>query len=138
MKICFPIEKNDGLHSAISGHFGSAPLLVVVDTTTQQLVELESAHGQPAGRARLSQLLNGQVDALIVSSIGRGAYSKLQAAGVKIYRAAGATIADNLLCLAEQRLPELDAEQLCSHGQGAAHGHGKGHAHGQGLGCGGH
>ena len=137
MKLCFPVEKNDGLQSKVAGHFGSAPLLLVVDTQTQELVELkQSGQAQQPGRARLAQLLAGQPDALVASSIGQGAHSKLLAAGVKIYLAAGATISDNLLCLADRRLTELDAKRLCLHGHGAGHGHAKGHSHGHGAGQG--
>lgn len=139
MKLCFPVEKNEGLQSKIAGHFGSAPLLLVVDTESQEISELErSAEARQPGRARLAQLLEGQsLDALVLTSLGKGAFNRLQSAGVKVYRAGGATISDNLLCLADQRLTEMTAEQLCSHGQ---HGAGKGqrHGHGAGHGCGCH
>lgn len=141
MKFCFPVEKNEGLQSKISGHFGSAPLLLVVDTETQELVEMKrSGQADQPGRNRLAQLLAGPaLDALVVTSMGQGAQSRLKSAGVKIYLAAGVTINDNLLCMADQRLAELNANQVCSHGQhGAGHGHHKQHGHGAGHGCGCH
>ena len=32
MKVCFAVEINHGIESAIYGHFGSAPHFVMVDT----------------------------------------------------------------------------------------------------------
>ena len=32
MKVCFPVEKNEGINSVVYGHFGSAPAFVMVDT----------------------------------------------------------------------------------------------------------
>jgi len=36
MKICFPVEENKGLESAVYGHFGSAPGFVTFDTETEE------------------------------------------------------------------------------------------------------
>lgn len=141
MKLCFPVKENQGLQSQVFGHFGSAPLLLVVDTENQEIKELTrtSPADQP-GRARLAQLLSGEsVDALVVGSIGRGAFGRLQGAGVKVYQAAGATIADNLLCLADKRLKNVDGAELCTHGrQGVDGKRHHGHAHGGDHGCGCH
>lgn len=136
MRLCFPVNENAGLQSEVFGHFGSAPLLLVVDTESQEVKEItRSEQAEQAGRARLLQLLSGEpLDALVVSSIGQGAFSRLQAAGVKVYRATGATISNNLLCLADNRLQEFDGAGLCSHN----HGHGHRHAHAAGHGCGCH
>ena len=129
MKLCFPVNKNEGLQSQIFGHFGSAPLLLVVDTENQEIIELRrSAHAEQSGRTCMGQLLGeGPIDALVVSAIGRGAFSRVQASGIKVYQALGSTIADNLLCLTDQRLKEFDGSGLCSHGQSGhqhrQHGH---------------
>jgi len=133
MKLCFPVEKNQGLDSQVCGHFGSAPLLLVIDTETQELTELERyGDSEQLGRARLGQLLAGQtIDAIVVSGLGQGAQAKLQAAGVKIYQANGATINENLLRLAGQQLQEFTPSQSCSHGHHGAHQHGAG----SGCGC---
>lgn len=136
MKLCFPVQENNGLQSQVSRHFGSAPLLLVVDTESREISELKrSAHAEQPGSARLAQLLAGEpIDAMVVSSIGPGAISRLQAAGLKVYQTAGATISDNLLCLDDKRLKEFDAAGLCSQGQ-HGHGHERGHQHRAGHGC---
>ncbi|HUJ89987.1 MAG TPA: NifB/NifX family molybdenum-iron cluster-binding protein, partial [Syntrophorhabdales bacterium] len=35
MKICFAVEKDEGMSSAVYGHFGSAPVFVMVDTDSE-------------------------------------------------------------------------------------------------------
>ena len=32
MKICFPVEKDEGIESQVYNHFGSAPVFIMVDT----------------------------------------------------------------------------------------------------------
>lgn len=126
MKICFPVASNEGLESPVFGHFGSAPLFLVVDTDTAGVAEvgnqdLHHAHGQCSP---LRALGAATVDAVAVAGIGGGALNGLLAAGLTVYRAEGATIADNLALLAHQELAELRPEQSCG-----GHGHGHGCSH---------
>lgn len=127
MKLCFPVNKNEGLESLLFNHFGSAPLFLLVDTETQQVSELpnrQSGLGHGAcGQSRT--LAEKQVDALVLSGIGRGALSKLVAAGIEVYRAEGATVSDNLLYLADQRLQKLEMDAACG---GHQHQHASGHS----------
>ncbi len=37
MKICFPVQENEGLGSRVYNHFGSAPMFIVVDTETDNV-----------------------------------------------------------------------------------------------------
>ena len=32
MKVCFPVQKDEGIESQVYNHFGSAPVFIVVDT----------------------------------------------------------------------------------------------------------
>jgi len=127
MKLCFPVSKNDGLASQIFNHFGSAPLFLLVDTETQRIQELanrQQGHGH-GGCSQHQAMTAAKVDALILSGIGRGALSKLTAAGIKIYQAQGATISDNILCLIDGRLSQMTAEVSCA---GHSHQHGTEHS----------
>ena len=36
MKVCFPVQQDEGLASSVYSHFGSAPLFIVVDTDTNE------------------------------------------------------------------------------------------------------
>lgn len=127
MKICFPVPHDEGLESKVYGHFGSAPLFVVVDTELNEAKALSNSDKQHThGACRPLRALGSEpVDAIVVSGIGSGALRGLNRAGMKVYQAQGVTIADNISCLAEEGLPELTGDQVCR-----GHSHGHGHAHG--------
>ena len=124
MKICFPAEQ--GMNSIVYGHFGSAPGFVVVDTQTMAVEEISNgdlhhAHGmcQP-----LKALGGREVDALVVAGIGMGALQKLQAEGIKVYRAAQGTVGDNIDLYRGDKLPEFEAKFTCAgHADGGGCGH---------------
>jgi predicted Fe-Mo cluster-binding NifX family protein len=125
MKICFPTENLQGLNSNVFGHFGSAPGFVIVDTESKDIEEvsngdLHHSHGmcQP-----LKALGGRKVDAIAVGGIGAGALMKLQAQGVRVYRAVQGTVGDNLLFAEKGTLPEFDPGLTCSGhaGGGCAH-----------------
>lgn len=127
MKICFPTTCNEGLDSAVFGHFGSAPMFLVVDTASGMVTEqvnrdLGHAHGQCQPVRALGNRL---VDAIVVGGIGAGALMGLNRSGLKVYRSLGATIAEDLACLAQEGLLELTTDQVCG-GHSGQHGHGCG------------
>lgn len=126
MKLCFPVTKNEGLESTVYDHFGSAPSFVVVDTADGAVREifnrdLHHAHGacQPL------RALGGEVvQAVVVGGIGAGALRGLQAGGIKVYRADGRTVAENVAKAQAGALPELGLHQVCGgHGHGGGCGH---------------
>ena len=43
MKICFPVLVNEGLASDVFGHFGSAPMFVVVNTDTSEVTSINNS-----------------------------------------------------------------------------------------------
>ena len=98
MKICVPVEVNNGLESRPFGHFGSA--------------DLGHEHGmcQP-----IKALAGNVVDAVIVGGIGQGAIAKLNSMGIKVYKAQGETIKDNLQLYKENKLQEFSRNHTCSH-----------------------
>lgn len=126
MKLCIPVERNEGLNSLVYGHFGSAPMFVVVDTETSEMTEivnrdLHHAHGACSPLKALGGI---PIDAIIVGGIGAGALMGLNRAGLKVYKAQGVNVADNLACLGMDQLSELSPGQVCG---GHSHGHGCGH-----------
>lgn len=127
MKVCFPASSNEGLSTQVYGHFGSAPLFLLVDSENQNVVEISNQDLHHAhGACNPIQALDGQVvDAIVVGGIGRGALMGLQRAGLKVYGAQGETIAENLACLQTEGLTELNGNQVCA-------------GHSQGGGCGSH
>jgi len=125
MKVCFPVESNQGLESAVFGHFGSAPLFMVVDTETGQVAEVinRDAHHAHGACSPVKALGGHAVDAVVVGGIGGGALNGLTRAGIRVYRAEAPGIADNVARLRDGGLAPWPVGQTCG-----------GHGHG----CGGH
>jgi predicted Fe-Mo cluster-binding NifX family protein len=69
--------------------------------------------------------LNGeQVDAIVVGGIGGGALNKLNQKGIRVYKAQGKTIRENMELISANTLPELTLQQTCAghaQGQGCSH-----------------
>ena len=124
MELCFPVGSNNGLESAVFGHFGSAPMFMVVNTETLEMAEVsnQDLHHAHGSCSPLHALGGRQVDAIVVSGIGAGALMGLNRAGLKVYRAQGATIGENLAWMAQVGLPEFTPGQVCG-----GHGHSCGH-----------
>ena len=122
MKVCFAVQKDDGVESVVYGHFGSAPAFIVVDTEAADAAvtvnnrDLNHVHGA----CNPIQAIGGlKPDAVVVGGIGAGAINRLNAEGVKVYRAAAETVKQNLALLKESKLSELSVQHACAgHTQG--------------------
>lgn len=126
MKVCFAVEKDEGMNSAIYGHFGSAPLFVMVDTETGDVGTVHNRDlNHVHGACNPLQAIGGQaVDAVVVGGIGAGAISGLNARGIRVYGSAAGTVKDNMDLLKQGKLPLLTLQHACgghAHGGGCAH-----------------
>jgi len=62
------------------------------------------------------------IDAMVVGGIGAGAIVKLNSMGVKVFRAAAATVGENLTLLGENKLQEVSMNDSCrQHGGECGH-----------------
>jgi predicted Fe-Mo cluster-binding NifX family protein len=115
MKICFPVQKNDGLDSSVYNHFGSAPIFVVVDTDTNSIASINNGdqHHTHGACNPMKALDNQQVDAIVVGGIGAGALTRLNQMGIKVHRSQAETIGANMALLTSQNLPELTLQGCC-------------------------
>ena len=73
MKVCFAVQKDDGVESVVYGHFGSAPAFIVVDTEAADAAvtvnnrDLNHVHGA----CNPIQAIGGlKPDAVVVGGIG--------------------------------------------------------------------
>ena len=121
MKLCVPVQDNNGLDSQVSLHFGSAPFFLLLDSETTQFETLRNndehhAHGMchPVG------VLNGaSVDAVIVGGIGRRALEGLNSAGITVYRGTEGSVQHILDAVVHNTLEEMTADGACAgHGGG--------------------
>ena len=121
MKIAFPAEADKGLESAVYGHFGTAPCFIIVDTASGVLkgvdnIDSHHLHGQCQPMKALGE---NPVDAVVVGGIGGGALSKLQASGIKVFRAVGGSVQTNLELIKSGKLSEFSMIMTCAgHQQG--------------------
>ncbi len=126
MKICFPVQKNEGLSSVVYGHFGSAPMFLIYDTDTSTIAAVDNrdAHHVHGACNPLKALDNQKVDAVVVGGIGAGALTKLNQLGIRVHRAEAETIEGNMSILNARSLPELTVQGCCgghSHSGRCAH-----------------
>jgi predicted Fe-Mo cluster-binding NifX family protein len=116
MKVCFPVSKDKGLESEVYGHFGSAPLFVVVDTDNSNVSSINNndQHHKYGACNPMKALDNQKVDVVVVGGIGAGALSKLNNSGVKVFHSQAATIKENIVLLKARNLPEFALRHCCS------------------------
>lgn len=126
MKVCFPVQQDDGINSKVYGHFGSAPLFIVVDTDTNSVSTIQNGdRGHTHGACNPMKALNNRtIDAVVAAGIGTGALTRLNQLGIRVYRAQSENIGENILLFASNRLAELTPEGCC-----AGHGFKTGCAH---------
>jgi predicted Fe-Mo cluster-binding NifX family protein len=126
MKICFPVQKDEGFESSVYNHFGSAPLFMVVDTETNTLSTISNRDQHHAHGAcnPMKALDNQRVDAIVVGGIGAGALSRLSQMGIAVPRSEAETVRGNIALFTSKQLPLLTLQGCCGgHGKdgGCAH-----------------
>jgi len=127
MKVCFAVQKDEGINSAVFNHFGSAPAFIMVDTalidqsTTVDNKNLDHEHGA----CNPIMAIGGQdIDAVVVGGIGAGAIRGLNAKGIRVYRSMASTVKENLELFKNGGLPEMSMQHACGgHSQQGGCGH---------------
>jgi predicted Fe-Mo cluster-binding NifX family protein len=115
MKICFPVQNDNGMDSKVYNHFGSAPAFVVIDTESAAVASISNRDQHHAhGACNPLMALDGQrVDAVVVGGIGAGALSRLNQAGVSVHRSQADTVRENVALFAAKQLPEMTLQGCC-------------------------
>lgn len=123
MKICIPVEENNGLESVPFNHFGSAPYFLIYDSESQGIKEIKNEDLHHAhGMCQPLKALGGEaVDAILVAGIGAGALMKLNNQGIKVYKVKEDTAAKNIELLQTGQLQEFSVNNTCKHDHGCSH-----------------
>ena len=123
MKLCFPIEADNGINSMVYGHFGSAPMFFIYDTETSTTDIIDNHNlGHMHGMCSPLEALDGHlVDAIVVGGIGAGAIGRLKAMGIKVYRASEDTIQKNIDLFKNKSIPEITLDNACGQHGGCGH-----------------
>jgi predicted Fe-Mo cluster-binding NifX family protein len=115
MKICFPVQQDEGFDSSVYNHFGSAPVFVVVDTETNGIASINNRdqHHVHGACNPMKALDNQKVDAIVVGGIGAGALTRLNQMGIAVHRSQAPTVRENVSLFAAQQLPVLTMQGCC-------------------------
>jgi len=115
MKICFPVQKDEGLESSVYNHFGSAPAFVVIDTETNSVstINNQDQHHSHGACNPMKALDNQKVDAIVVGGIGAGALTRLNQMGIQVHRSQAASIRENMSLFTAKNLPVLTVQGCC-------------------------
>ncbi|MBF0505947.1 MAG: NifB/NifX family molybdenum-iron cluster-binding protein [Nitrospirae bacterium] len=126
MRLCFPVLENNGMNSEVYGHFGSAPLFIIVDTEKSDVISIINKNQiHEHGACNPVMALNGEtVDGIIVGGIGRGALMKLNQNGIRVFRAEKPGVKDNVELFNKNELPQFTMQFTCAGhdgGSGCSH-----------------
>jgi len=126
MKICFPVAEVKGIESEVYGHFGSAPVFLIVETDTNSISIVNNKDQQHEHGVcnPLKKINNQQIDAMVVGGIGMGALNILNHSGIRVFQAQAPTVHENIALLKAGNLIEFNSQNTC-----AGHGHGGGCGH---------
>ncbi|MHB8838903.1 MAG: NifB/NifX family molybdenum-iron cluster-binding protein [Gemmatimonadaceae bacterium] len=120
MKLCVPTLDDAGPAARISAHFGSAPFFAVVDTHSNDftLVANANARHEHGSCDPLSVVMGHRVDVVVCRGLGRGAFAKLDAAGIPVFVTDGTDVAEAVAEFAAGSLQRLTFAGACSGGRG--------------------
>jgi predicted Fe-Mo cluster-binding NifX family protein len=116
MKICIPIDKNEGLDSTVCGHFGSAPFFAVCDTETKniEIITNTNEHGEHGQCNPLGAIGGKNIQVLLLAGIGRRAIEKLNAVAIKVYCSTETTVKSSIEKFNKGELKEISIDNACS------------------------
>lgn len=116
MKIAFPIHEDTGLESQVYGHFGSAPNFIILDSASGEYKTIgnDDAHHAHGQCQPVKALAGNPVEAVVVGGIGGGALMRLQAQGIRVFRAVEGSVKQNLEFIRSGKLPEFSAAMTCA------------------------
>ncbi len=120
-RIAIPIDSNQGLESAVSGHFGHCPAFALVTlengkTTGLDLVE-NVPHSSCAGPVNL--LAEHGVEVLLASGMGMRPYVIAKQLGIAVLKSDGKTVAEAIEGYTRGDAKDIRDGGLCQGGRGA-------------------
>ena len=118
MNVFIPVVEDKGLKSRLCGHFGSAPYFMLVDLengTRKCIANQSPQHDRGIGHP-LASLQMEPVEGIVVAAIDRGALSRLDAAGIRVFLAQGPTLDEVIAAYRSGALPEATPARARGHG----------------------
>jgi len=115
MNICIPVESNDGMKSKVYGHFGSAPFFAICDIESGKVEFIDNGnqHHEHGQCNPLGAISGKAVSGILVGGIGARALERLNAGGIKVYRAPQGPLAEAIEMFKKRELPEMLSNDCC-------------------------
>ena len=118
MKIAITTSGND-LHSALDQRFGRAPSFLIYDLEQKSFTVIDNQQNlsavQGAGIQAAETIARQEVDVLLTGHCGPKAFRVLQAAGIKVYNTAAATVQEALDLFRQNKLKESESADVEGH-----------------------
>ncbi|MBU2035516.1 MAG: NifB/NifX family molybdenum-iron cluster-binding protein [Candidatus Omnitrophica bacterium] len=116
MKIYIPTETKDGLKAKAYGHFGSAPFFTIYETEkeTFESVDNTNSHHSHGMCHPIGVLGAYSIDAVVCQGMGARAVQNLNQSNIKVFRAAGETVADIIKKFKSGELEEITVGNACT------------------------
>lgn len=120
MTICIPVLEDRGMESIPHSHFGSAPRFLLFDPDSNELSSVDNGNADHQhGKCDPASALSATgASVVIVGGIGGRAVERLNAAGVRVYRALKGSAGENLDGFTGGLLEEISPEGACGHAGG--------------------
>ena len=115
MKICIPIETNEGIKSKVFDHFGSAVHFLIYDTEMNdfKVIDNSDAHHMHGMCHPLKVLENQVINAVVCRGMGARAVMKLNEGGIKAYRSGAQTVQEIVTGYEGGTLDEITVDNAC-------------------------
>ena len=118
MKIAITTAGND-LKSALDRRFGRAPSFLIYDVEQESFTVIDNQQNlnaaQGAGIQAAETIAGQEVDVLLTGHCGPKAFRVLQAAGIKVYNTAAATVQEALDLFRQNKLKESESADVEGH-----------------------
>ncbi len=112
MKIAVPTNDKERLNDEIAEHFGQAKNFLIYDTETKSSALYPNPEVTEGIELPPDFLYRQKVEIVIVFSLGPMAYNKFKNYNIKMCKAVKGTIADNLEKFEDEKLRELEKEDI--------------------------
>ena len=115
MKICIPIESDQGLKSNVYGHFGSAPgyMLCDIESGNNQFIANANEHHEHGTCNPIRILQKVRFEAVVCGGMGIRAVQLLNQSGVKVLRSGSTSVEEVIKDYKNGKLEELTVELSC-------------------------
>ncbi|HUU17781.1 MAG TPA: NifB/NifX family molybdenum-iron cluster-binding protein [Sedimentisphaerales bacterium] len=115
MRICIPVQTNEGLRALVNHHFGSSPYFLIYDSDKEvfEVISNSDEHHSHGMCHPLKVLDDQNLDAVVCVGMGARAVQKLRQGGLKAYRTKAETAEETIREYKEGGLEEITIENAC-------------------------